>query len=166
LRDGDGHETSVTSKDHPGVIAPPPFIFLGFLLAALAADRLLLRVPTGLPSEFRIVAGVLLAGVAGALLVTALRGFRRSGTNPEPWRPSTAIVTTGIYRFTRNPMYLGMTLAYLALALALDSGVALVLLAPLLATVQVGVIQREERYLEAKFGESYRAYLSQVRRWL
>ena len=75
-------------------------------------------------------------------------------------------MTDGVYRFTRNPMYLAMALLYLGSALALDSVVALILLPPLLALVQVGVIAREERYLEEKFGEDYRRYRTSVRRWV
>jgi protein-S-isoprenylcysteine O-methyltransferase Ste14 len=95
-----------------------------------------------------------------------LRRFRAARTNPEPWKPSTAVVASGVYRHTRNPMYVGMTLVYLALALAFDSGVALLLAAPLLALVRWGVIAREERYMEAKFGDDYRRYRASVRRWL
>jgi protein-S-isoprenylcysteine O-methyltransferase Ste14 len=156
----------MSNDDNPGVIAPPPLIFLGVLALALMVDFLVLPLRTGLPTGSRGAAAVLLVGCAGAFIVTALRGFRRAGTNPEPWRPSTAIVTTGVYRFTRNPMYVGMALAYVGLAMALDSGIALILFVPLIALIQAGVILREERYLEAKFGEPYRQYRGTVRRWL
>ena len=105
-------------------------------------------------------------GGAGALFVGAFGRFRRAGTAVEPWRPSTALVTGGVYRFTRNPIYLGMALLYFGLALAVDSAVTLALLLPLLALVQVGVVSREERYLEAKFGDDYRRYRAAVRRWI
>jgi protein-S-isoprenylcysteine O-methyltransferase Ste14 len=111
-------------------------------------------------------AGAILAAAAAALLVGALGRFRRAGTAVEPWRPSTVLVTDGVYRFTRNPIYLALALLYVGLALAVDSVVALCLLPPLLALVQVGVIAREERYLEGKFGHKYRRYLASVRRWL
>lgn len=153
-------------RDHPGVIAPPPLLFLGVLGAALLAERLWRPLPTTLGWGVR--AGVALALVAAAvvLLLGALGGFRAARTPPEPWKPTKAIVDTGVYRVTRNPMYVAMTLLYLALALALDSGVALVLLPALVALVQWGVIVREERYLEAKFGDDFRAYRARVRRWL
>ena len=99
-------------------------------------------------------------------LILALGRFRRAGTAVEPWRTSTALVTNGVYRFTRNPMYLAMALLYLGAALAADSVLALVLLPPLLVLVRVGVISREERYLERRFGDEYRRYRSSVRRWL
>ncbi len=104
--------------------------------------------------------------LAAAVLAAALGRLRRAGTAVEPWRPSTALVTDGVYRLTRNPIYLAMGLLYLGLALALDSVVALVLLPPLLALVQVAVVSREERYLEGKFGDDYRRYRASVRRWL
>jgi protein-S-isoprenylcysteine O-methyltransferase Ste14 len=155
-----------STGDNPGVIAPPPLLFLGALAIGAALDFGLLRVPTGLPSWLRLGAAAVLVAAAGALAGGALRRFRRAGTAAEPWRPSTALVTDGVYRFTRNPIYLGLALLYLGLALAIDSVLALLLLAPLLALVQVGVIGREERYLEGKFGDEYRRYMASVRRWI
>ena len=155
-----------TGDTTPGVIAPPPLLFLGALAAAAAIDFCWLRVSTGLPGSLRLGAGALLAAAAGALCIAALGRFRRAGTAVEPWRPSTALVTDGVYRFTRNPIYLAMALLYAGLALVLDSVVALVLLPPLLALVQVGVVSREERYLESRFGDVYRRYRASVRRWV
>ena len=152
--------------DTPGVIAPPPLLFLGTLAVGAALDFGLLRVPTGLPGWLRLGAGAALAAAAAGLGAAALGRFRRAGTAVEPWRPSTALVTDGVYRFTRNPIYLAMALLYIGSALAMDSAVALVLLPPLLALVQIGVISREERYLERKFGDEYRRYRSSVRRWM
>ena len=152
--------------DTPGVIAPPPLLFLGALALAAALDFGSLRASTGLPGRFRFGVGAVLAVGAVGLALAALWRFRKAGTAAEPWRPSTALVTGGVYRFTRNPMYLAMTLLYLGLALAMDSGVALALLPPLLAVVQAGVISREERYLEGKFRDEYRRYRATVRRWI
>jgi protein-S-isoprenylcysteine O-methyltransferase Ste14 len=109
---------------------------------------------------------VALAASASAVAAGAIGRFRRAGTAAEPWRPSTALVTGGVYRFTRNPMYLAMVLLHLGLALAVDSAVALALLPSLLALVQAGVVLREERYLERRFGDEYRRYRASVRRWL
>ena len=152
-------------RDNPGVIAPPPLLFAGVLAASLLIDLLLVRMPTGLPRAACLVVAALELAGATALMAGALLGFRRAGTNVEPWRPSTALVTTGVYRRTRNPMYLAMTLLYLATALAADSLVAFLLLPPLLLVVRRGVIAREERYLDARFGEEYRRYKANVRRW-
>jgi protein-S-isoprenylcysteine O-methyltransferase Ste14 len=109
---------------------------------------------------------VVLIVAAGALITSAFVGFRRAGTHAEPWRPSTSIVTDGVYAFTRNPMYVGMALFYVAITLALDSVIALLFLIPLLIVIHYGVILREERYLDAKFGDPYRQYRLAVRRWI
>lgn len=156
----------VRKGDNPGVIAPPPLIFLGGLALGLAVDFGLFRVPTGLPRPARLGLGAVLACAAAGLLAGALGRFRRAGTAVEPWRPSTALVTDGVYRFTRNPIYLAFALLHLGLALAFDSLLALASLPPVLALVQAGVVSREERYLGAKFGEEYRRYRASVRRWI
>lgn len=157
---------AATDRDTAGVIAPPPLLFLGMLLLALGAERLWRAFPTGLPRAARFAVALLLLAPAVALLLGALRRFRAARTPPEPWKPTKAIVADGVYRVTRNPMYLGMLLTYLALAVALDSGLALLLAPALVALVGAGVIAREERYLEARFGDEYRAYRARVRRWL
>lgn len=154
------------TRDHAGVIVPPPLIYLAFLGAGLAIDFLVVRAATGVAPAPRYGLAVLLAAAALGLGGGALFRFHRAGTNPEPWRPTTAIVTTGVYRFTRNPMYVGMALLYAAVAVAADSLVALALAVPLLLVIRYGVIAREERYLEAKFGDDYRRYKAGVRRWL
>jgi protein-S-isoprenylcysteine O-methyltransferase Ste14 len=88
------------------------------------------------------------------------------GTRPEPWQPTTAITTQGIYAWTRNPMYLGMAALQVAAAIALASVGALLTTTSSLIVVDRYVIRREERYLEGKFGTSYLAYKARVRRWL
>ena len=79
---------------------------------------------------------------------------RRAGIDIQTRKPTTTLVTTGLYRFSRNPIYLGMTLAYLGVTLLADSLVALVVLPLVLIFVRFGVIEREERYLEGKFGQA------------
>jgi len=92
--------------------------------------------------------------------------FRMANTDVRPWKPSTALVTTGIYRYTRNPMYAGLTLIFLGVALLADSVITLALLPPLLVVIATAVIRREEHYLEITFGEEYRQYKRRVRRWI
>ena len=92
--------------------------------------------------------------------------FRRAGTSVVPSEPSTALVTTGPYRFTRNPIYIGFVLAYFGLAIVLTSMWVLLLLIPVLAILQRGVVVPEEAYLERKFGDAYRKYQAHVPRWL
>lgn len=160
------HETEEELQDRPGVIAPPLLIFGGVLLAALGLDRLLAGPGFGLPSEARLTAGLLLAIAGAALIIAAAVHFRRAKTHIEPWKPTTAIVTTGVYRVSRNPIYLGLALGYLALSLLADSMIAMVMLPVALAVMHYGVILREEKYLDIKFGEEYRAFKRRVRRWL
>ncbi|MCK9544637.1 MAG: isoprenylcysteine carboxylmethyltransferase family protein, partial [Novosphingobium sp.] len=147
-------------------IAPPPILYAGALGTGLAIDLLLLRTPTGLPGALRYGLAILLVVAASALIVSAFGRFCRAGTPAEPWQPSTSIVTDGVYAFTRNPMYVAMLLFYLAIAIAVDSIIALVFLVPLLTVMHYGVVLREERYLEAKFGDPYRHYKHAVRRWI
>jgi protein-S-isoprenylcysteine O-methyltransferase Ste14 len=152
-------------QDSAQVQFPPPLLFVGVLLTGFAIDWLL-GLKLELDSILRLAFGGFL-GPAGVILLVAAAGlFRRAGTNLPPWEPTSVIVTTGPYRWTRNPMYVGMTLLYLGLAIGFDSVAALLLLPLVLYLVQTQVIAREERYLEAKFGDSYRSYKSRVRRWL
>lgn len=149
-------------RDSAGVIAPPPLIFLGGLALGIALDVVLGgSVPDGL---WPLGVVVILAGVT--LQGTFIAAFRRARTNIRPDRPTNTIVTTGPYRFTRNPAYIGMTLIFAGIAVVADTPWALVMLVPTLVVVDRGVIAREERYLEQKFGEAYLDYKSRVRRWL
>lgn len=152
--------------DHPNVRFPPPLIFLGFLLLGLVADRVLGLPP--LPGPGWLLWGLAaLAAIPGLfLLADGLLRFRQVGTAPEPWRPSSAIAEQGSYRHTRNPMYLGMALLHAAIALALGSVGALVLLAPAVLAIDWLVIAREEAYLARRFGEAYETYRARVPRWL
>ncbi len=156
----------MAERDSPGVVVPPPLIFIGTLIGGLVLDRYVVSSTTSVGSATRYVVGGLVALAGAAVIALALNLFRRAGTRPEPWQPSSAIVETGLYRFTRNPMYLGMALFYAGVAIMLDSVVSLLLLIPLLFVIQRGVIGREEAYLEQKFGETYRQYKARVRRWL
>ncbi len=159
----DGGEAA-TTKDRPGVIAPPPLIYLAFLVVGLAVGYFY---PIGLfEGGWRYGVGAVLAVFAVGLAVWALPQFRRAGTHVDPYKPDTAIITTGPYRFTRNPLYIGLALLYAGIAIAAASAWALVLLIPALAVIRWGVIRREEAYLETKFGDDYRRYKAGVRRWL
>jgi protein-S-isoprenylcysteine O-methyltransferase Ste14 len=92
--------------------------------------------------------------------------FKRHGTPVPTDQPTTALVTTGVYGFSRNPLYLALTAIYLGIGLLLPSLLVLALVVPVLILMHYGVVVREEAYLERKFGEPYRAYKKRVRRWL
>ncbi len=156
----------MSTRDHPGVIAPPPLIYLGFLLAGFGIGRLVSEPSLGLDVDLRrglafvlVIGGLLLDGIAAGT-------FRRLGTPPEPWKPTTALATGGLYKYSRNPIYVGFAITYAGFALAMDSPIALALLVPCLIVIDRFVIQREERYLTTKFGAEYQAYKGKVRRWL
>ncbi len=168
----------MSQSDTPGVIAPPPLIFLGFLFVGWALAEIGAR-PEAVEAGFGWLAadfglaievrrGVALALIIGGLLLDGMAAglFRRRGTAVEPWKPSTVLINEGPYRFSRNPIYVGFAVTYVGLAIAMDSWVALLLLFPCLLVVDRFVIQREERYLAARFGADYEAYRQKVRRWL
>ena len=149
-----------------GVIARPPLLYGGFLIAGLALEwRWPLEAFSTLPRERSLIFGVGLAASGIAVAVAAFRRFQAVGTNIPTWQPTTALATDGIYRLSRNPIYLGLTMIYAGIAVALASFWPLLLLVPLLAVVRYGVIAREEAYLERLFGDSYREYKGRVRRW-
>src|SRR6202030_1935624 len=114
----------------------------------------------------RYQAGAALAACGVVIIAMGTRRFLAAGTNIPPTLPTTALVVDGIYRRTRNPLYLGTTLIYLGLSVAAGSLWAIGLLVPLLWVINVGVVKREERYLERKFGDAYRDYKTRVRRWI
>ncbi len=151
------------SKDRAGVIAPPPLIFLLFLAAAFGLDRLwpLSFVPDG----WAWPGAVVIIGGSVVLAAFAFLTFRRAGTSVDPRRPTMAIISDGSFRFTRNPLYLAMTLLIIGIAIAVDGLWPVIMLVPTLIVMTYGVIRREERYLEAKFGDAYRTYKAKVRRW-
>jgi len=159
---------SNAERDIPGVIARPPLIFLGAVVAGLALDWLvpLPFASGGLGGAFQYWLGgaLIVAGLAAA--ATAVWQFHRAGTNAPTWRPTTALVTDGLYRYSRNPIYLAMSVSFLGIAIAVNTLWLLIMLVPTLLIMHRGVILREERYLEAKFGDAYRRYTAAVRRWL
>jgi protein-S-isoprenylcysteine O-methyltransferase Ste14 len=164
----DGEQAAGGSGAHDvaGVIALPPLIFLGFLAAATVLEAI---VPLPVPvahSLARYVAGAVLAAGGFAMIAIGTRRFAAAGTNIPPNLPTTVLVVDGIYGRTRNPLYVGTTLIYLGLGVAAGSLWAIALAMPLLWVINVGVVKREERYLERKFGDAYRAYKARVRRWI
>jgi protein-S-isoprenylcysteine O-methyltransferase Ste14 len=158
--------------DSANVRFPPPLLYLGALLLGMACDRLFRTANIwrlaglGLAAPGRVPIGLIISATGLALMLSGAMRFRSLGTNVRPDKPAKALVTSGIYRITRNPMYLGMSVLYLGLAIALDSLFAIVLLPLVLIFIRKQVIAREERYLERTFGEDYRVYKTRVRRWL
>lgn len=152
----------------PNIRVPPLYFVGGFLLGLM-----LHAVVTPIETSGGIVS-TRAAGIVGWMLfwigmIVAHFGvftFWIAGTTMFPFRPASRLVQHGPYRFTRNPMYLGLTIAYIGLSLALNTAWPLILLPLMLWLLVKTVIEHEERYLAARFGDEYRAYTKRVRRWL
>ena len=150
-------------KDRAGVIAPPPLIFLAFLaLGWLLARKVLppVEVPYGVPI------GIVLSSAALAFAIWAAVTMKRAGTHVNPYLPATTIVSTGPYRWSRNPIYIADTVMYIGLALIFHAILAVIFLPFALLVITFGVIHREEAYLQDKFCVEYGDYCRRVRRWL
>jgi protein-S-isoprenylcysteine O-methyltransferase Ste14 len=147
------------SEDNPRVFVPPPLVFGGLLALGLVIDR-------GHSSSMIQLIAILCGLVGLGLIGSALGLFRANRTRPEPWQPASALVASGVYRFTRNPMYLGMAFVCLGIALYFGSASAGALTLLAVLVIDRTVIRREESYLLRRFGDDYRVYQSKVRRWL
>jgi protein-S-isoprenylcysteine O-methyltransferase Ste14 len=154
------------TRDGAAVRLPPPLVYLGAVILGAALHALVWPWPLGLAIGPRITLTVVIGGLGLGLAGGALGLFRRTGQNPTPWTPTPEVISTGVYRFTRNPMYVGMALLQIALGIGLANGWIVALVPVVLAVVYATAIRSEESYLEHKFGESYAAYKRSVRRWL
>lgn len=145
---------------------PPPLVFLSGILLGVLCDYALVSAPVPAGRMMSAIVGlcVLLAGVG--VIVSARIHFTRTGQSPIPWKPTPALILKGPYRFTRNPMYLGMTLLEIGIGVAASNLWISLFAVPALVTVHFIAVRPEERYLSEKFGDSYRSYLAQVRRYL
>lgn len=145
---------------------PPPLVFLAAVLAGIAVQKLVR--PLHIPGDgaLRVVAGIAVAIAGLSFVVSARALFFKTHQNPVPWTPSPALIASGPYRFTRNPMYVGITLLLIGVGTAVNVP-WIPMFAPLaLACVHVIAVRPEERYLADKFGVDYEAYRARVRRYL
>ena len=150
----------------PNIRVPPLYFIGGFLLGLMAhAYKPIPLAPNGLTVS-GIRGGWIVFAVGLIVAHTGLLTFILAGTPWLPFSPATTLVTHGFYRFTRNPMYLGLTLAYIGLAAVLDTAWPLILLPFVLWGLISTVIKKEEEYLEQRFGDEYREYKKRVRRWV
>lgn len=152
------------ATDRARIVAPPPVIYLGMLGVGLLLEWLW---PTQvLTWPLAVVPGsvVLICGVLG--LTVAIRTLLRAQTPVDPYKGTTTIVTDGLFRFSRNPIYVSDMLLYIGLSLLLNTWWALALSPAVVWIMNIGVIAREEAYLERKFGSDYLRYKQRVRRWL
>src|SRR5215217_6824684 len=151
-------------QDKAGAVAPPPLIYLAALIFGLLLNR---RSPTAfLPRTIaRILGWPLLGG--GVLLAGWFEwAMRQADTPASPYKPVERIATDGPFRYSRNPGYLSMAMIYAGIGSLANALWAILLLPAALLVIRRGVIEREERYLERKFGEEYLRYKARVRRWI
>jgi protein-S-isoprenylcysteine O-methyltransferase Ste14 len=153
-----------TGTDHPEVIAFPPLFFFGCATASALLQHFFPLPIMRCSASLSI--GLVLAAGSGALALWARSVMKAGGTNIRPDRPALKIVTTGPFRFTRNPLYLSLCLLQLALGFFLNDWIPILFAIPLALMFHFGVVLREESYLESKFGEEYLSFKRQVRRWL
>jgi len=151
------------ATDVPGIRIAPPLYFL----AALGAGLLLGR---GTPSKTlkatcAVVSGGFCLAASAAVVIAADYELKRVNTTLNPYKPATALATGGIYGYTRNPMYLSLTLASIGIAMWQRSIPALTFVPIALARLETDIVDKEERYLERRFGAPYRAYRNLVPRW-
>jgi protein-S-isoprenylcysteine O-methyltransferase Ste14 len=153
-------------RDHPNIspMVHPPIVALMFIVIAYFLGRFA-PLPFTVPPILRYL-GLALTFVGFLLGVAAFMEFRRARTTLDPHGSTKQLVTFGIYRFTRNPIYLGFLLV--VMGLPLNSGLywGLVMAPFYVLTMNRLIIQNEEAYLERKFGKEYTSYTSRVRRWL
>ena len=150
----------------PAVKFPPPLVYIGFIFTGFLVDRYL-AVPT---MDFAVLiarlAGISVAVLGLAVILSGIMQFRKQDENPEPWTGTDNMVLTGIYSVTRNPMYLGMTFFAIGIGITFGSYSVIILAFVAALIIDRGVITKEEAYLEARFGEAYRDYKNKVRRWI
>lgn len=151
---------------HSGVYLPPPALYVAIFVAGLTLDRARpLRIP-GPSLASRSIVGVVLIVAAIGLAVWSISVFWRRGTSIVPIKASTALVESGPFRFSRNPMYVSLAVAYVGATLIANTLWPLVLFPLLILLVHSLVIVREERYMQQIFGQPYTEYRGRVRRWI
>lgn len=137
-----------------------------FLLAIALQQTVPLPLPRWLLTPIFLASGVALIMGGAALVILARREFARQGQPTDPGRPTSTIIRTGVFAFSRNPLYLGGVCILLGIAFVFKLLWLFVLLLPALVACHYVLIVPEERYLTAKFGEEYRTYAVSVHRWL
>lgn len=157
--------TESEAPDHADVLIMPPLLYALAVCAGLVL-QFLAAAHTGLSGSVRWLAGGLLAGGGIWMALAFARAFDRIEQDRSPNTPTPAIITDGLYAWTRNPAYVSLTAILLGIGLLLDNVWILLSVVPVVAIMQFGVIHREEAYLERTFGEEYLRYKKRVRRWL
>lgn len=147
-----------------GMLVPPPLLLIAICALSIVAQLILFG--SFNISTSGVALGVLVILASVLIVVSCMKSFRAAGTPFRPVSPSTAIVNSGLYRFSRNPMYVGMAGLLAGVGSMLGSYVFIAAVVIFIVIVHFGVVMSEERYLEALHGEAYRRYKQSVRRWL
>lgn len=147
-----------------GAHTPPPLLYAGTLLLGLLLNR---QFPLPfLPRRLSRIVGATMVIGGQVVGIASVRALRRAGNSPRPDVPVRELVEEGPYGHSRNPLYLSMTMIYAGIAAIANARWAILLLPAVLTAINQGMVRREERYLEERFGDRYRDYKARVRRWL
>jgi len=157
---------NANEKDGAAVRLPPPITYLVAVIVGALLHAFALPLHLDFALGVRIGAAVAAAGLGIAMMAGAVGLFKRTGQDPKPWVSTPEIISSGVYRATRNPMYLGMILLQIGIGIGLANGWILVLVPLVLVIINATAIRHEEAYLERKFGDTYAAYKASVRRWI
>lgn len=146
-----------------GAHTPPPVLYSGMLLIGVLLNRLF-PLPF-LPRRLSRIVGATMV-IGGQIMgIASLRTLRKAGNSPRPDVPVRELVEEGPYSYSRNPLYLSMAMTYAGIAALANARWAVLLLPAVLTAINQGMVRREERYLEERFGDRYRNYKTRVRRW-
>ena len=159
-------QQSNQEQTNAGVIAPPPLIFAATMALGLIANYLYPLHILNMTFRPRFFISLPFLCISGLLVLASIYGFWANKTPVATHKPTTAIVDSGVFGITRNPMYISLTLLYISITIAANSLFSLVLLPVFCLILNYGVVCREERYLEQKFGGDYLDYKKKVRRWI
>lgn len=153
----------MTGNNHSGVLLPPPLLYIGAVILVLVLDW---AWPVAvLPEPVGAWVGSVLLITGLALNLWGVMTMKRARTPISPYQAVDNIIATGPFRLTRNPLYVGLDLVFLGITFLFNSLWGLLVLVPVLVVMHYGVILREERYLESRFGEAYREYCRNVGRY-
>jgi protein-S-isoprenylcysteine O-methyltransferase Ste14 len=155
---------NAANNDTPKVLAPPPFIVFVIIIAGGAAG--VIKNLHFISGNARFITGGAFMAVSLAIGFISYLKMKNSGTNIDVRKPATKVLKDGIYAYSRNPMYVGLILFLIAASILLDNLWILIFTPVFIAIMWKGVIEKEERYLEEKFGDEYTDYKSRVRRWI
>jgi len=153
-------------KDGAAVRIAPPFVYLGGVIVGVGLHAFVMPLAIELSVGLRIAVAVAAGVLSLVLMGSAINLFRRTGQDPKPWESTPEIISTGIYRFTRNPMYVGMAVLQIAMGVGLANWWLIILVPVVLTIIYAIAVRHEEVYLERKFGDQYARYKASVRRWL